>query len=216
MQTVTAAAADERTFEFWYDFASPYSYLAAMRLDRVVPSPPYRVLWTPFMLGPLLKRRGPGAPDVQAASPAEAAYRRRDVERSCADEGIPLTWPSTYPRGSLLATRVALVAGDDGWCDRFTRAVFRANFVEDQDIGATEVVASVVRQLKRDVDDVLSRATAPVNKARLVQRTEEASRRGVFGAPTLVHAPTGELFWGNDRLERAVQWTSRRGGEKSC
>ena len=112
--------------------------------------------------------------------------------------------PSTYPRSGLLAARVALVAADEGWAPGFTRAAYHANFAEDRDIAAPEIVAGIIAALGREPAAVLARALSPDNKARLVARGEEAIRRGIFGAPSFLVGD--ELFWGNDRLDQALAW----------
>ena len=190
--------------EFWYEFASPYSYLAAARIERLVAGRPIRLDWRPFLLGPIFRQRAHDPSPYQNPSPAQRRYRWRDLQRLCAAEGLALRLPSTYPRNGLLAARVALIAIDEGWGADFTRAVFRANFAEDRDIAAAEVVGAVISSLERDAAAVLERAAAPDNKARLVARGEEALRRGIFGAPSFLVGE--ELFWGNDRLDQAIAW----------
>ena len=190
--------------ELWYDFASPYAYLAASRIEGLIADKPIRIVWKPFLLGPIFKRRSSNPSPFQEAGPDEARYRRRDVERHCKLYGLPLTWPSVYPRGSLLAARMALVAADEDWCGAFTRAVYRASFAEDRDIASAPVIAQILDALGRSPTSNLLRANAPENKARLVARTDEAIAKGIFGAPSFVI--DGELFWGNDRLEQAIAW----------
>jgi 2-hydroxychromene-2-carboxylate isomerase len=190
--------------EFWYDFASPYSYLAAARIERLIAGRPLRLEWRPFLLGPIFKQRGHDPSPFQNPSPAQRRYRWRDVQRLCAAEGLPLRRPSTYPRSGLLAARAALVAVDQGWGPDFTRAVFQANFAEDRDIADPEPIGAIIASLGRDPGTVLRLATAPANKERLIAQGEEAVRRGIFGAPSFV--TESELFWGNDRLEEAIAW----------
>jgi len=98
--------------EFWYDFASPYSYIAAARICGLAPELRARFVWKPFLLGPIFKMKSGGVSAFhnQKPGPSEKRYRRRDVERLCERYGLPLRWPTAYPRGSLLATRVALIA----------------------------------------------------------------------------------------------------------
>lgn len=190
--------------EFWYEFASPYAYLAASRIEGLIAGKPIRVVWKPFLLGPIFKRRSSNPSPFQEAGPDEARYRRRDIERHCKLYGLPLAWPSVYPRGSLLAARMALVAADEGWCGAFTRAVYQASFAEDRDIASEPVIAQILDALGRSPASDLPRANAPENKACLVARTDEAIAKGIFGAPSFVI--NGELFWGNDRLEQAIAW----------
>lgn len=196
-----------KTLEFWYEFASPYSYIAAERIHALAAQAGgIEVIWRPFVIGPILRLRPGNSSPTQDAPPAQKKYRRRDVERICASEGIALDWPSSYPRNRLLAARVAQVA-DESWRIAFTRAVYRANFVEDREISDPAVIAAILGALGRDPDGVLEAALSPANKAALAAAVEEAIAKGIFGAPSFI--VEGELFWGNDRLEQAIAWTQR-------
>ncbi len=192
--------------EFWYEFASPYSYLAAARIERLAAERAIRLDWRPFLLGPIFQRRPHDPSPLQHPSPAQRRYRWRDLQRLCAAEGLALRLPSTYPRSGLLAARTALIAIDEGWGAEFTRAAYHANFAEDRDIAAAEVIGAVVAALGREAATVLERATAQANKVRLVARGEEAIRRGIFGAPSFLVGE--EMFWGNDRLDQALAWAA--------
>ncbi len=195
------------SIEFWYEFASPYSYMAAERIGRMAGAVGVRVEWQPFIIGPILKLRPGQASATQDAPPAQKAYRRRDVERQCAADGIALRWPSTYPRNGLLAARVALAA-DPSWREQFSRAVYRANFVDDREISDQAVIRSILLEIGQNADAALAAALSPTNKALLIQRVEEAISRGIFGAPSFMVGPEDheELFWGNDRLDQALSW----------
>jgi 2-hydroxychromene-2-carboxylate isomerase len=107
----------------------------------------------------------------------------------------------------VLATRVALVAADEGWCGPFARAMYRANFGEDRDIASRDVIGQLIGALERDPKTVIERAESPETKARLREQTARAESLGIFGAPTFV--TKGELFWGDDRLEQAMAWARR-------
>ncbi len=191
------------SIEFWYEFASPYSYMAAERIGRMAAEAGVGVEWRPFIIGPILKLRPGQASATQDAPPAQKAYRRRDVERQCAAEGIALNWPSVYPRNGLLAARVALAA-DPSWREAFSRAVYRANFVDDREISDEVVIRAILQAIGQDADAALAAALSPANKAWLIERVEQAIARGIFGAPSFTIGK--ELFWGNDRLEQALHW----------
>lgn len=194
----------EAVIEFWYEFASPYSYLAAARIERLAAGRAIRLEWRPFLLGPIFKQRGRDPSPFQNPSPAQRRYRWRDVQRLCAAEGLALRLPSTYPRNGLLAARATLIALDEGWGPELTRAIYRANFAEDRNIADPAVIGAVIAGLGRDAASVLARAAAPANKARLVARGEAAIARGIFGAPSFLVGE--EMFWGNDRLDQAIAW----------
>jgi 2-hydroxychromene-2-carboxylate isomerase len=195
-----------KTLEFWYEFASPYSYIAAERIERLAAEAGVAVQWRPFVIGPILRLRPHNPSPTQDAPPAQKQYRRRDVERICLNEGIALNWPSTYPRNGLLAARVAQIA-DPSWRPAFSRAVYRANFVKDRDISDPAVIAAILTKLDREIDVVMEAALSAANKAALAATVEEAINKGIFGAPSFV--VDGELFWGNDRLEQAIAWARR-------
>lgn len=196
------------TLAFWYEFASTYSYPAAARLGQIAAAAGVTIEWRPFLLGPVFARQG-WSDSPFNLYPAKGRYMWRDIERICAREGLPLRRPSVFPRHGLLAARVALVAADEQWCGDFTRAVYRANFVADHDIADPVVIAGLIDALGRSAAAVLERAASPSVKERLRIQTEEAAKHGIFGAPSFLVG--GELFWGNDRLEQAVEWAKEGG-----
>lgn len=191
---------------FWFEFASTYSYPAAMRIEDAARRAAVDVEWRPFLLGPIFGAQGWNDSPFNVY-PVKGRYMWRDLARVCDRLDLPLQQPSTFPRNGLLAARVAQVAADEGWVADFTRAVYTANFAEDREIGEPDVIAEIVASLERDPDAVLARATAAENKDRLRRTGEEASRLGIFGAPSFVVGE--ELFWGNDRLEDALAWAKR-------
>jgi len=194
------------TLAFWYEFASTYSYPAAARIEARAAAAGVALEWRPFLLGPIFARQG-WADSPFNIYPAKGRYMWRDLERICAREGLGFARPNGFPRNSLLAARVALIAADEGWCGDFTRAVYRANFAEDRDIAEPEVIAGILAALGRPAPRILTRAGSPEIKQRLKAQNEEAVALGIFGAPSFIAA--GELFWGNDRLEEAIAWTRK-------
>jgi 2-hydroxychromene-2-carboxylate isomerase len=188
---------------FWYDLASPYSYMSAMRIGRLADAASVTVRWRAFLLGPIFSAQG-WSDSPFNIYPAKGRYMWRDLERLCAREGLALRRPSVFPRHSVLAARIALVADAEGWCPQFTTAVFAANFGEDREISEPETLAAILDSLGQPAEAVLARATAAETKAALRAQTEEAMRLGIFGAPSFIVGK--ELFWGNDRLEDAIAW----------
>ena len=188
--------------DFWYEFASTYSYLAAERIEGAARVAGVTVRWRPFLLGPIFAAQG-WATSPFNLYPTKGANMWRDMQRQAAKYLLLWNKPSVLPRNSLHAARVALVGAEDGWIANFSRAVFRANFVEDRDIGDPTVVADIVQRLGL-APAVIERANAPENKARLKTQTEEAISRGIYGAPAFTVGD--ELFWGHDRLDQALEW----------
>ncbi len=187
--------------ELWYEFASTYSYLSVMRIEKVAAAAKVEVAWRPFLLGPIFRTQGWNDSPFNLY-PAKGRYMWRDLERLSAGYGLPFRRPSAFPRNGLLAARIALAAEPEGWCPDWTRAVFAAEFAEDRDIGETAVLAGMLETLGHIPGAVLARADSDENKARLRAQTERAQALGIFGAPSFVVA--GELYWGNDRLGDAI------------
>lgn len=195
------------SLEFWFEFASTYSYLAAARIDALARAADVAVVWRPFLLGPIFQAQGWNDSPFNIY-PAKGRYMWRDMERLCQRLGVPLRRPSQFPRNGLLAARVTMAGGDDDWVPRFVQSAYRANFGDDRDIADPAVVTALLRDAGASPDQVLAEAASPTVKNRLRAQCERASALGLFGAPSFV--THGELFWGNDRLEDAIAWA--RGG----
>ncbi len=131
----------------------------------------------------------------------------RDLERTCEALRLPLQRPQPFPQNSLLAARVAL-ALDVPLRGRFSRAVYAAEFGEGRAIADRKVISELVADLGENAEATLARAETPENKAALKAACEEAKALGLPGAPVSV-TEDGELFWGNDRLEQALDWAAQ-------
>jgi 2-hydroxychromene-2-carboxylate isomerase len=193
--------------DFWFDFASTYSYPAALRIRSLAGAAGVAINFRPYLLGPIFKAQG-WATSPFNLYPAKGGYMWRDLERTCADLSLPFLRPDPFPQNSLLAARVALVGLRELWGEEFCTEVFRTQFGEGGRIDDTAAIAKILRRLDIAAEPVLAAAQSDENKAKLRSETEEAGRRGIFGAPTFITAD-GEVFWGNDRLERALVWAKQ-------
>jgi 2-hydroxychromene-2-carboxylate isomerase len=195
------------TLDFWFEFASTYSYPAAMRISPLAEAAGVAVRWRPFMLGPIFKEQGWTTSPFNLF-PAKGRNMWRDLERTCGTLGLPFVRPTPFPQNTLLAARVALVGLAEPWGEDYCRAIYRAEFAEGRTVEDTETIAGVLARLGLDAGAVLDRAQSNENRSQLRAHTEEAQRLGIFGSPSFVTAD-GELFWGNDRLEAALNWARR-------
>jgi 2-hydroxychromene-2-carboxylate isomerase len=193
-----------RKLEFWYDFASSYSYLSAMRIEAAAADAGVAVVYRPFLLGPIFKGQGWTTSPFNLF-PAKGQYMVRDITRVATVRGLPFRMPETFPANGLQAARIALVGEAEGWIAPFTRAVFEAEFTTQRDIADSTLLASVLERIGVDAQAALAHATTPEIKDRLRAQTEAASKRGIFGAPTFM-TEDGEAFWGDDRLDQALDW----------
>ncbi len=195
--------------DFWYEFASTYSYPAAMRVEALAAERGVAVNWRPFLLGPIFAARGLSDSPFNLNA-AKGRYMWRDLGRVCARHDLPLRRPEPFPQNSLLAARAALTLGD-GERPAFSCAVYAAEFGEGLDIGQRSTIVGVLKALGLDADEILERAATAAVKDRLRSETALAASLGIFGAPNLV-AAEGEIFWGNDRLEEGLDWVVRVAG----
>jgi 2-hydroxychromene-2-carboxylate isomerase len=189
---------------FWYEFASTYSYLAAMRIEALAEAAGVAIRWRPFLLGPIFAAQGWTTSPFNLF-PAKGRYMWRDMEREAERLGLPCVQPDPFPQNGLLPARIALAGADQPWGPAFTKAVFQAEFGEGRAISDQAFIRDVLARLGLDTDGILALAGAEANKAALKSQTEEARSLGIFGAPTFI-TEDGEMFWGNDRLEQALEW----------
>jgi 2-hydroxychromene-2-carboxylate isomerase len=185
---------------FYFDVGSPYAYLAAERVDAVLPEP---ACWRPVLLGGLFKLTG-------RSSWALGDYRRRqsgmaEIERRARGYGLPaIVWPDPWPTDYLAAMRVVTWAFAAGHGHEVAAALFRDAFQRGHELSIEAHVLSAVASVGLDRAEGRDAMRDPAIKTTLREATESAHRRGVFGVPTVEVA--GELFWGDDRLEDAAAY----------
>jgi 2-hydroxychromene-2-carboxylate isomerase len=195
------------TLDFFFFYGSVYTYLAVMRIDELAASAGIAVNWRPFNLREILIEQNNTA---FARNPVRMNYCWRDVERRAARHGLDFVARPPYPVDpELLALRVGVIAAAEGWCSDYTRATYRSWFLQHKATGLPGHVEDVLVSLQKPAQDVMARArTAEVDK-RLSEQTDAARSLGIFGSPTF--AIGTEIFWGDDRLEEALDWAGLSG-----
>jgi len=190
--------------DFWFDFASTYSFLTAMRIAPLAEAAGVEVRWKPFLLGPIFASQGMKESPFNLF-PVKGQYMIRDVKRQADEIGTDFQWPDVFPQSSVLAARVALVGLKYTWGQDFSRAVFHAEYGQKRVISEQRVIAEILHALNVPAEATFAAAQTDAIKGELRDLTAEALKRGFFGAPTFITSD-GELFWGNDRLEQALRW----------
>jgi 2-hydroxychromene-2-carboxylate isomerase len=188
--------------DFWFSIGSTYSYLSVMRLQHVAASTGITFRWRPFNVRAIMREME----NIPFANkPAKAAYMWRDVERRAAMCGLAPRLPAPYPIAELeFANRVAVIGMAEGWGETYTRAAYEGWFERGEPAGSEPNLSTAISAANQDVGGVLERANGPQGIEGLSAATAEARALGIFGSPTFV--VDGELFWGDDRLEDAVEW----------
>ena len=192
--------------EFWFEFGSNYSYLSVMRIESLAAVAGVTVAWKPFLLGPIFRELGMDNSPFVLNAP-KGRYAWRDMERQAKKYALEFRKPTHFPRVALLPMRVALLGANEPWMSAYCKRVMQQNFVADIDINDIASVRRALHGLVADPEAILAAAQGDDNKQRLRLQTEEASRRGLFGAPTFLVGE--EMFWGDDRMEDAITFAAQ-------
>lgn len=184
------------TLEFFFDYASPYSYLASTQVEQIAARTGATLVWRPFLLGAVFKATENVGP---AHNLVKAKYLLKDLNDWCSHYGLPsIRIPDAFPANSLKADRLGIVVQGLGKLPAYTHAVYRKAFVEGRDVGDVDILRGILRGLALD-EAIIAEADSLATKDKLKKNTDEAVERGAFGAPTFF--VNGEdMYVGNDRL----------------
>lgn len=200
---------------FWFEFASTYSYLSVMRLDAEADARGVETIWKPFLLGPIFQSQGWNTSPF-SIYPEKGENMWRDMERRAEKYGLDFKRPDqadaeAFPQHSVLAARVAIACLAEPWGRDFCRKVFRAQFAQGLKISDPAVIGDCLERVGAHAQTFLKSAQSDASKSALRLQTDEARSRGIYGAPSFI--VDGELFWGDDRLDDALDWAERDQGE---
>jgi 2-hydroxychromene-2-carboxylate isomerase len=193
--------------DFYFDFSSPYAYLASTRIDAVAATHGRTVRWRPFLLGAVYKATG----YHPLEQPEKRAYFMRDLARSARLLGVALAFPATFPESLLAASRATywIADQDPAKAGRFARAAFAAYWAEGSKVSDPAVVADLAAAQGVAAAATLAALTDQRVKDRLKAETDAALAAGIFGSP--VTMVDGEPFWGADRLDQVDRWLATGG-----
>lgn len=192
---------------FWFEFASTYSYLSVMRLPALAQSVGVDVTWKPFLLGPIFAAQGWDTSPFNIYA-AKGNYMWRDIARQATRYGLEFHRPDPFPQNSLRAARAAQLALTHPQGVAFCQNVFLAQFDAKQDISDPVVIEACATAAGLPEEALVGLESAE-NKHLFRASSDEAARRGLFGAPSFTVGD--ELFWGDDRLEAALKWALEHG-----
>jgi 2-hydroxychromene-2-carboxylate isomerase len=194
--------------QFYFDFSSPYGYLASEQIDQLCAKHGRETDWRPIMLGVVFKQTGQ-QPLVEV--PLKGDYSKRDILRTARLWGGPFVVPDAFPFPSISACRAAYWAKDrhPEKAKPLMQALLRRAWNRNQDIARPESVVEVAAAIGLEREETAKALQDPAVKDRLRQELEAAMTAGVFGSPYVV--VDGEPFWGNDRLAMLDEWLKRGG-----
>ena len=201
-------SAAKAPIDFYFEFSSPYGYIASQVVDEFEGRVGRPVTWRPMLLGPVFKLTGQ-APLIDI--PMKGAYSKHDFSRSARLHKVPYKHPETFPIGTVAACRAFywVADRDPAQARKLAKALYKAYFVEGVDIGAPAAVLEVAKSAGVDTAQLAAALEDPAVKDRAKREVDAAIAAGVFGSPFFI--VDGEPFWGVDRLPMLEQWVKSGG-----
>lgn len=188
-----------KSFDFFFDFASPYTFLAHKKIRKLEKENSIKIKYKPILLGGLLKSSGGKA---NADIPTKGKYMIRDCKLWAEKEKISFKFNSYFPISSLILMRCALVSKKKGFMQNFVNKVFDSLWVDGLNLNDNLILEKLLKNLEINPKNFLMDASSQDIKDELKKRTDEAFLKGVFGAPSFI--VNNKVFWGQDRIEFAV------------
>jgi 2-hydroxychromene-2-carboxylate isomerase len=199
-------ASQRSPIDFYFDFSSSYTYIGLPRIEALALRHRRPLNWKPISLGAIFKERGHAPPSTDNA---KGRYLYLDVARCAAEQNLPYKSPAVFPFNGIPAARgfLWLQSLPSSRAVEYAHRVFDHAFASGGDVSRVETLCDIAKDCGADPAAFALAIQSPAIKAQLVELTAEASRRGVFGAPTLIC--DGEMFWGADRIEQMDRWLSK-------
>jgi 2-hydroxychromene-2-carboxylate isomerase len=203
-----------QTVEFFYDYSSPWTYLAFSRIEDVCRRHRAELEWRPMLVGGIFNTVNPSVYESRERPvPAKAHYMAKDLRDWSDLYGLEIRFPpSVFPVNSVKSLRGALVALERGKISPYSHAVFAAYWGADRDISRDDVLGDVVRDVGLDPAEYFEKIASPAYKERIRANTDECIRRGGFGSPTIFVGDS--MFFGNDRLVLVERELEKRGDSR--
>ena len=188
-----------KSFEFYFDFGSPYSFLAHKQIRKIENDNSVKIKYIPILLGGLLKLTGikPNA-DI----PVKGKYMIKDCKLWAEKHQIPFKFNNYFPINTLNLMRSAIVAEKKNLAENFINKVFDSIWKDGLNLNDNLIIEKLLKNLDINPKNFLLEATESSIKIDLKKRTEDAFKKGIFGAPTFV--VNNKIFWGQDRIEFAL------------
>ena len=194
--------------DFYFDFTSPYGYLAAERIDALAAKHGREVNWHAILLGFIFKQTGQVPP---MNIPLKGEYVIHDMKRSARFLDVPIKFPSEFPKMTIAAARgfYWLKDHDPALAKTFAQQVYRAYFVDDRDIASADVIADLAQAVGVNRESFVTNVQSDAVKERFKSESDKAIARKVFGSPYFI--VDSEPFWGVDRFEQLERWLKTGG-----
>ncbi|MFI5323116.1 MAG: 2-hydroxychromene-2-carboxylate isomerase [Thermodesulfobacteriota bacterium] len=191
--------------EFYYDFTSPYTYIASTRVEKICDDNGAELEWKPFFMGGLFIETGVKAP-IEIGN--KFAYVKQDTKDLARHYGVDFKFPAVFPLNSVKSMRGAFAAAEKGKLTEYTHEMFRIFWTEGWDLSKDDVLKKAVAGVGLDPEWFILRIVEQDIKDKLRHETSKTAARGAFGAPTIFIGD--KMFWGNDRLDYVDEYLNGR------
>ena len=189
------------TVEFFFDYSSPWTYLAFDRIEEFCEKNGAELIWKPFLVGGVFNKVNPSVYQRRENPvPPKDNYYRKDMNDWARYQGITLIKPSVFPVNSVKALRGAFVAIEEGKISEYSRGCFSAYWTDDRDISQEDVLQPIAEAAGMDGEAFMAKITEERIKRKLFETTDEIIAREGFGSPTFF-IDESDMYFGNDRLE---------------
>ena len=193
-----------KSFDFYFDFVSPYSFLAHKEISKIEKKNSVKIKYKPILLGGLHNLHGIKAP---AFIPAKAKHMIRDCKLIAEKNKIKFKFNSYFPIRSLNLMRGVFVAEEDNYKSYYIDSIFNAIWQDGLNMNDENIIQKILKNLNVNPKTFLLRSASSSIKDSLRKRTNEAYEKGIFGAPSFVS--NNKVFWGQDRIEFVLNEASK-------
>jgi len=193
-----------KPFDFYFDFVSPYSFLAHKQIRKIEKKEGIKIKYKPILIGGLHNLHGIKAP---AFIPAKAKHMIRDCKLIAVKNGVKFKFNSYFPIRSLNLMRGVFIAEEDNIKSYYIDSIFNTIWQDGLNMNDQVIVEKVLKNLNVNPKTFILRSTSSSIKDSLRKKTNDAFEKGIFGAPTFV--VNNKIFWGQDRIEFALAESSR-------
>ena len=195
-----------KKIEFWYSIGSTYTYLSTQRLEQVEVNNDVVFEWFPFSVRARMIEME-NVPFMAEKKRQKIDYMWRDVQRRANFYGFDAKVPAPYPLKEFdLANKLAILGEKEGWIKEYTKITYRKWFLDHQEPGSEPNLSNTFKEMGLDKEHILKIAQNDEIEEKYLKNTEVAKNKGIFGSPTFV--VDNEVFWGDDRCEDAIKWSS--------
>ncbi len=194
-----------KTIEFYFDFSSPYAYIGYKEIKKLEKKNSFKIKFMPLFLGGLHNAAGV---TPAAFITVKAKYMIRDTKLVSEKKNIKFVFNSYFPIKTVNLMRGAIIAGDDNFEKIYVEKIFNAIWKDGLNMNDDTVIEKVLKNIDLNPKTFFARATNQKIKDKLKKLTDDALKKGIFGAPTYI--VNKKIFWGQDRLYYAIDEAEKK------